>query len=353
MHDLTIINNKVSMAYAGETPWHRLGQKLEGDGLMTIEQALELANLNWNVEMEPAIILVDGVPTELTDFFRVFRSDTNATFQYATGQYHTLQNAELGELIREILNQNDDAYVSAAGSLGDKGQKIFFSIKLPDEITLSGGDKVETYLNVFSSHDGSVATTIMPSMIRVVCQNTMRAALANADASRTFKMKHTENQKDRVEEIRAKIGLAENVFEVMEGQMNDMISFEWESEADRQEYICDVMGLENLPPEYDISYNAEGKEVKKRIAGTRSTRQENLFQTINACEEYEVNNLGTPQNTLWATLNAITGFVDHVGSTVATNEGFEYKDNKLSQTMVGGSAKRKDRAFIKACQIMS
>ena len=50
-HQIEIINGVASMAYASDRglPWHGLGQA--ADTAMTSEEALRLANLDWNVEI--------------------------------------------------------------------------------------------------------------------------------------------------------------------------------------------------------------------------------------------------------------------------------------------------------------
>ena len=47
-HNIEMVNGVASMAYAGSTPWHRLGKRVPAD--LSPEQMLEAANLNWEVE---------------------------------------------------------------------------------------------------------------------------------------------------------------------------------------------------------------------------------------------------------------------------------------------------------------
>ena len=52
-HNLNTNNGKASMFYVGETPWHKLGTKL--DNPATAQEALEAAHLNYTVERCPII----------------------------------------------------------------------------------------------------------------------------------------------------------------------------------------------------------------------------------------------------------------------------------------------------------
>jgi hypothetical protein len=64
----------------------------------------------------------------------------------------------------------------------------------PEYIGL-GGDPSGTYIYVANSHDGSMAVTAAVTPIRIVCANTLGAALRRAehgvDAQRTFRFRHT------------------------------------------------------------------------------------------------------------------------------------------------------------------
>ncbi len=52
MHNIAIINGRESMAYSGETPWHSLGEELSAEEIVSVQQSLEKANLNWLVRKE-------------------------------------------------------------------------------------------------------------------------------------------------------------------------------------------------------------------------------------------------------------------------------------------------------------
>lgn len=56
---------------------------------------------------------------------------------------------------------------------------MFVSAKLPNTVFV-GGDPVENYLVFMSSHDGSTGVKILFTPIRIVCENTLSAAIRNA-----------------------------------------------------------------------------------------------------------------------------------------------------------------------------
>ena len=50
-HEIEMTDGRANIAYAGDTPWHRLGQQLES--AFDAETALREANLDWEVEVAP------------------------------------------------------------------------------------------------------------------------------------------------------------------------------------------------------------------------------------------------------------------------------------------------------------
>jgi hypothetical protein len=55
-HELTLNNNgQYEMAYAGEKPWHGLGQPLKA--IATADEILEAANLEWTVSPREIMML--------------------------------------------------------------------------------------------------------------------------------------------------------------------------------------------------------------------------------------------------------------------------------------------------------
>jgi hypothetical protein len=86
-----------------------------------------------------------------------------------------------------------DLHFETAGSLWG-GRRVWCLARLPEFIAL-GGDLSATYIYVANSHDGSMAVTAAATPIRIVCANTLGAALRQAEhgasAQRTFRFRHT------------------------------------------------------------------------------------------------------------------------------------------------------------------
>lgn len=196
-----------SFASFREPAWHKLGTVFDHE-VTSAREMLSLAELdNWNVRLEP--IPLPKNYTTAKDNFLVVRShpaNGNPDVLAIVGErYKVLQNEELfafGD------NLTDGARWETAGSL-KSGRVVFGSLALERETVLDPdgvADKVNTYLLVNTSHDGSTAVQASVTPVRVVCANTLAVALNGVKQS--FKMRHTQSLDGRVAAAREAIGLA-------------------------------------------------------------------------------------------------------------------------------------------------
>ena len=66
-----------SMAYAGATPWHRLGKKVEGDATRNGSDFMIAAGMDWEAHKKPLYIKDDNGDFQVTqDSFAVVRNKT-------------------------------------------------------------------------------------------------------------------------------------------------------------------------------------------------------------------------------------------------------------------------------------
>jgi phage/plasmid-like protein (TIGR03299 family) len=70
---------------------------------------------------------------------------------------------------------------------------------------IGGVDAVDTYLTACNSHDGSMAFRLMVTPVRVVCANTLAAAIRRAKAS--FSIHHTTGARSQIQAAREALGL--------------------------------------------------------------------------------------------------------------------------------------------------
>ena len=214
-HEIETINGKASFFAVREPAWHQLGEVVEN--AQRTSDALELAGLNYTVHksVKPVtftypVALKYGAQTfDVPSVYATFREWPNGNIDGlgAVGEnYQVVQTQEAAEFVEAITDQHSQAIWETGGSLRD-GKQFFMTIKLGEEFELNkNDDKVDTWMVVASSHDGSMALTVYITRIRVVCANTLTWSLS--EAANVYKVKHTAKAQARVADARKAIDLA-------------------------------------------------------------------------------------------------------------------------------------------------
>lgn len=300
-HEIDQTNGIASFASANTPAWHRLGTVFPST--MTVEQAMDVAHLGgWNVHKVPVTAAItnlsdDGVTTE--DIL-VPGLHTAARTNPITGRveilggalgdgYQHLQNEQVAEFAGALIDQSGGAFLDTAGALRG-GRSVFYCAKLPQDLLVGGVDPINLFLGVMNSHDGTGALTALVSPVRIVCANTERAAIRNAQ--QMWKIRHTSGALQTVEEAKKSLNLTWKFAEAFEAEAERMI----------QETL--TVGqfekiVEGLFPEVT---DDEGK----RAANNRIERMD-VIRGLFTDAETQRNIAGTR----WAGYNAVTEWADH------------------------------------------
>jgi phage/plasmid-like protein (TIGR03299 family) len=299
--------------------WHGLGTILNNP--LTTADALMQGGLDYEVMKLPNIHgLPDGTQIISEESFFTLRTDVNKVLGSRLGKdYRVMQNITALNLVDEIL-QSGKATIETAGAI-DEGKKVFICMKVNKDIIVGSGDVVSQYVLLVNSHDGSLAITAMPTNVRVVCNNTLTAALAsNKDK---IKIRHTTNAKDRMHEAAAVLNLLSNNTQMNEDAYNKMREF-----AITKEDMFSYFGNVFCSPD----------EIKSLRSGTRaaealSTRKQNIL-----AEVLNFSNSGIGQelamvngnNTMWSAYNAVTGYI--------TRKKYKTANDRANSMLFGTSA---------------
>jgi phage/plasmid-like protein (TIGR03299 family) len=174
-HEIEFINDVAQMAYAGDTPWHRLGTKVPAD--LTPDQMLEAAGLDWNVTKIPAFATIAGEQVSVGHSALVRESD-NKVLDVVSNDWNPVQNAEAFDFFNEFVMAGD-MQMNTAGSL--KGGTIVWGLaKVNESFELFKGDKIDSYLLFTNFHKYGFSTDVRFTPIRVVCNNTLTLSLSSA-----------------------------------------------------------------------------------------------------------------------------------------------------------------------------
>lgn len=282
-----------------EPAWHGLGTVFDHE-VTSATEMLQLANLdNWNVRLEDVILPDDYTATK--NSFMVVRDhpfENHPDVLAIVGErYKVLQNEELFDFGNHLL---DGARWETAGSI-KSGRVVFGSLALERETVLdpSGvADKVNTYLLVNTSHDGSVAVQASITPVRVVCQNTLNLALQGVKQS--FKMRHTQSIDGRVAQAREALGLANTYMDEFEKMAQELI----QKEITKSQFDKIVT----------LAYPMPDKDAKGAMK-----KWENKLDLIE--EIYMSDTTDMIAGTAWGAFNALTERIDWHRTSRGNGEG--------------------------------
>lgn len=170
-----------SMIYVGDVPWHGLGTKYD-TAPATATEIITGARLDWNTIATPMSTEQYGRVPNYHAIYRqattdVFNPDNDfylGTVNIQSDKIKIVQNVDTFHAIDSILGK--DVITETAAALGN-GEMVFGCFRISEGYKLID-DEVEHYLVIVNDHlkpDGKV--TVLNTPVRVVCQNTLSAAL--------------------------------------------------------------------------------------------------------------------------------------------------------------------------------
>jgi phage/plasmid-like protein (TIGR03299 family) len=314
--NLLIQNGRAQMFYVEEVPWHGLGTKL--DKPATSREAIQAANLNWQVVKVPLFAGSKRIP--VPDKFATVRKTSNTISKsdpvlgVVGANYCPLQNRDAFSFFDPIVGE-DAAVYHTAGALG-KGERIWILAKLPDYIRVVGDDIAEKYLLLSNSHDGKSSVQVKFTPVRVVCQNTLTAALNDGNGS--WRVVHHQDIHQRIKQAHEMLGL-------INGKFNDL-------EASFQQMARVKMDRNKLH-QYLIQVYPDPKDEDKIELVRRDREWSNYFFDLG-----RGNRMQGVSGTLWAAFNGVTEWLDHRKSRQNENQ-------RLNSVWFGESARIKNRAY--------
>ena len=182
-HELTIrADGFAEIAFAGDTPWHGLGQSISEDSSIDTWQVQ--AGLNWTIDDAPVqYISSSGVHTFKGQ--RVLhRSDTGTALSVVSDRYHPVQPRQVLEFFKELVDVAGFKIQVAGTLMGGKRMWAIANTGRFGEVTKDDG--VGGFMLLSTSCDRTLATTARFTTIRVVCNNTLTRAIANDNPAVSF-----------------------------------------------------------------------------------------------------------------------------------------------------------------------
>ncbi len=214
--------------------------------------------------------------------------------------------------------------------LHKQGERIFITAKLPDYIRVGNDDLIEKYLFLTTSHDGSGSITAAFTPIRIVCNNTLNAAMNNK--TNTVRIRHTSNAKQRLEQAHKVMGISDMLSAQMENIFN---------------HWTKIRITDNEVKKLIQSALVPSKEVLKTIQDGKEDELSTCFTNmVDSAFEYAMSNptqlMDTTKGTVFGAYNSLTGYFQNVRN---------YKDEeaKLTSLLMGGTAQIRTQSAFNLC----
>lgn len=302
-HDLTQREDGSTEFFSAVTRgWHNLGQLT--DRKQTAEEAIVISKLDWEVEQVPIfheVELSDGTTENhvIPDKVLVRRTDNNRAMGVVSPTYQMIQNRDAFGFLDKMIGEGQAVW-DTAGSISG-GRVVFMQVELEGRLFLKSNPNDQTIKRVlfFNSHDGSKALTGMITPIRVVCQNTLNAALGNH--SNCFKIKHTKNYENKIDHAAKILGLANSYFDDLQAVMDQL-----DSKLVDKAYAHGF--VETLFPSVEVKVPARTQDRREQVI--------NLFST----------GMGNNGRSQWDLYNAVTEYVDHHSAGRMTSTRLDKSD---------------------------
>jgi len=334
------ITENDAVVLAGQQAWHGLGIVLPE--AFTVSEALTIGNLDWRVEREP-LFLANG--DEVTSHVANIREDTNELLAIVGSDYSVLQNRELAVYVEDVCG--DQVRLESAGSM-KAGREVFMLARM-DSFDATPGDQVDRYGLFSNAHDGSRAFRVLPTSVRVVCNNTLTMALGAKRSG--IAVRHTQGLADSIESARAALTAAITEGDQFREQVTGMVTRKL-SKAELQAFFATVYCKANrtkvvVNPTTDAEARAFRKATK--VVG----------DWVEILDD-ERNLVGDMGGSIWAALNAITQWSDHERTVRVTGSLSQTDDDKAKaqeartySNWLGSSADFKAVAFKEALSVLA
>lgn len=305
--------------------WQVLGKTITK--CQTSAEAIQEAGLDFEVLKRPNIHPLPSGNNVISDnSFFTFRTDTEAILGDKVGSdYEVVQNVDAFAFFDGIVQEHGNIRYETAGSIG-YGQIIYITAKLPEHIRVGKSDCIEQYLFLTSSHDGTGSIIIAFTPVRIICRNTLNAALKNC--SNCIKIRHTASAAEKLTSAHKMLGLT------------DQLSIELEAIFNRWARIRITDPELKRLIQLAMSPNKETFELLK--TGKESELSSQFNNTVSAVLDYSLTSTtqqeSTTKGTLFGFYNAVTGYYQNVRN---------YKDEeaKFKSIMAGTGLQRNQCAF--------
>ena len=304
-----------TMAYAGQVPWHGLGNKVEEN--ISLDEFQKEAGMDWTVSKRPVKYCEEGSVDYMRTFpkrFVIARDTDDKPYSVVSDRYKPVQPKEIFEFFNDLLSMHN-MKMHTAGSLSD-GARIWCLAQTGDVHKVLGQDRVDGYLLLSTSYDLTLSTLAQFTSVRVVCNNTLQQALGSS-AGRVS-IPHI--KEFSAADIKDQLGIGREQWVAFTGVLDLLAKTKLDS-AKAGEVMSKVFKLPD--------------DMEKRVLDPNRLHADNVVQMF---KEQSFIGADLAGETAWGLMNSLTEYVDF--RKKARNQG-----SRLNSSWFGDNAQLKVRAL--------
>lgn len=316
-HNIEYVNGIATIAFRGDrnSVWHKLGQQHQ-EG-WTVQDWADNSGLNFEAIKVPAFAFIGDRYVRVDGTYHIARKDNGDLLSNRTvsDQYKPVQPAAMLDWFDRYIKVDPRFQLDVAGGL--KGCRTIWATATFNGGMTVAGDKHVARLLMTTTFDGSGSTVNRGTMTRVVCNNTLDAAMSEPEKC-MVRTRHSTNFDPA--KVGAELAVIAQSF-AQYAAIGDAMAVRHITNADRSKLFKACLDIPLDKKEDDVS-----------------TRKINQFGELAQCYKdtlAETNN--EHSNTAWAALNAVTRYVDHNRGT-RNAEGNETEARFMSSQFGSGAA---------------
>lgn len=307
--------------FVKQPAWHRLGTVL--DQAPSIEQAWQMAYPHYLIEtpLKAVINTPEGEVSEKFEGYKGIIRDDGLQIGVVKETFETVQPMQMLEYFRPLLETGLVKLEAGFSLRGGKQMVALAKIESADADIVKG-DPIRGYFTLFGGFDGSLAIGGGQTDVRVVCANTLRAAM---DAGLDFKFKHTKNVRDRVENAVERVKKAVHLFH---------------ERTESYQFLASKKVTRNTQKDYvkELFLTPEQLTGDEPIHEKKNTTINHVIDLLDTQSGIDL--VPAIRGTAWQAYNAVTEYITHdYGRT---------QDNRLQSQFFGANRALGQRAFDNA-----
>lgn len=344
-------DNNVQPIWAGLEGFHNFSSPV------TMQECMEQIGADYKVTKErliripndvyEAILHGDDCSSLLLSMNEVIDSHVatvnsrdNQTLGVVGKDYGIVQNHEAFRFI-DFLTHGDCGVkptIETAGVL-DGGRRVFVTAKMPNQFKIAGDSGIDDYVVFHTTHDGTSSVSVVITPIRVICANTLNAALRS---SNKLTFRHTKNVDLRIENEQRAL----SVLKMHERYASDFVeSLEFMRQApvnnkDMWEFACRMFVNDSkvMKAIRDRNYNIE-------LVEDLSTRAKNQIYALVKATESGIGQNEHRGSRLWL-WNGLTTYFSNYCNFGGAGDSLAVKaEKKFDSVFDGSSAKKTQEAY--------